>query len=61
MNEQIILTADTAKTEKPLKTYDSIVVNENNDTVVHEADGENKTVTQMTDDTQSEHGCYRGA
>jgi hypothetical protein len=28
------------------------VVTENNETVVHEADGDNETVTQMTDETE---------
>jgi hypothetical protein len=35
LNERIILTADTASRLTALKTYESIVVTENNETVVH--------------------------
>jgi hypothetical protein len=49
LNERIILTADTVSRLTVLKTYESTVVIENNETLIHEAEGENETVTQMHD------------
>jgi hypothetical protein len=60
LNERIILTADTVSRLTALKTYESIVVTENNETVIHEAEGEgeNETVTQITDETEPKSNGY---
>jgi hypothetical protein len=52
LNERIILTADTVSRLTALKTYESVVVTDNNETVIHETEGENETVTQITDETE---------
>jgi hypothetical protein len=52
LNERIILTADTVSRLTALKTCESIVVTESNETVIHETEGEKETVTQTTDETE---------